>query len=213
MLRNLKEEKCQRPAANQRQQQLEFEMRHQQCTVEKGTNNGIYLYERPTSALLGNLRSCCWPFTLSRFRTSHPGQPGLDSLDLVREDNPFLVEPLPGRVERHQNRMEFLCKAADAVVSGDERMVRISNGWQRRPGAKVWLTVCIFPRTASPLTGQQTCPIRSLLSTHSPDKQTACSVALVEVGSRFDAFPPAAHLRHCSGMMHPHPNDQWRHSV
>ena len=47
MLRNLKEEKCQRPAANQRHEQLELEMRW--------TNNGIYLYPRPTSAPVGHL--------------------------------------------------------------------------------------------------------------------------------------------------------------
>ena len=97
MLRNLKEEKCQRPAANQRQQQLEFEMRHQQCTVEKGTNNGIYLYPRPTSALVGNLLLLLTAYAFSSPPLLlHPGQPTLDSLDLVREIK-TLFGPQPGR--------------------------------------------------------------------------------------------------------------------
>ena len=68
-------------------------------------DNGIYLYPRPTSALVGNLLllltayAFSFPQQASRSRSRHPGQPGLDSLDLVRED-----KPLFGRAAARKSR-------------------------------------------------------------------------------------------------------------
>ena len=103
-------------------------------------DNAIYLYPRPTSALVGNLLLTAYAFWFP-----HQASRSSRLLDLVREVSqrgweitPFWSTACQEEYKSIKTGWSFSAKKrADAVMSGDERMVRIYNGWQRRLGAIV----------------------------------------------------------------------------